>query len=82
MTKGVKKMATADLTRDYRVSGITEFGADHVSINFQQASESPGATTPGYAPGPNGNIALVLSRDDARGIFPGDTYTVSFTKNS
>lgn len=79
-------MAKADLEYEYVVASLSVFGEDSVSVNFVQNREEPLEAAPPtgtFVPAPPvQNVGIVLSKDDARGIFPGDTYTVSFTKKN
>lgn len=79
MTKGVKRMATSDYSQDFRVMSVNEYSDTHVSVNLIQTSVN-NPVPPGVPAGPNGSLNLVVEKDDARSIFPGDTYTVSLSK--
>lgn len=78
-------MAAASVKYTYRVSGISERDANHVGVSLVQQEENlPVGTGPGQFPpmgGPLTAWVVVVPKDKAADFLPGDTYTVTFTKN-
>lgn len=74
--------ATSAVKYTYRVGSISEYDAKHVSVALiQQDEDRPVSAAPApYTPGP-GSWTVVVPKDKAADFLPGDTYTVTFTKN-
>lgn len=72
-------MPTANLVVSYRVSSISESGADRVTVNFvQDEANGQASYVPTPTPYGNGNVSLNLPASDGAAYFPGQKYNVTF----
>lgn len=67
----------AAYTADYRLVSINEAGPDRINLSFAQVTDP--TTSGGYGSAP---VALNLPASEAAGYFPGQVYTVAFTKKA
>lgn len=77
-------MAASTVKYTYRVGSISEYDAKHIGVALVQQDEGrPVGTAPGVYPPPPGGTAwvVVVPKDKAADFLPGDTYTVTFTKD-
>lgn len=70
-----------ELSFDFKVNNITMIGAEEVSVSFTLPAPLQGGLPPAGLVSPS-STNLVLNKEDARGIFPGDVYTVTFKKKA
>lgn len=75
----------ASVKYTYRVGSISEYDAKHIGVALvQQDEDRPVGTPPGAYPPPPGGAGswvVVVPKDKAADFLPGDTYTVTFTKD-
>lgn len=72
-------MATTstDLTYDFRVGSIGVTGDDRINVTLIQMNDGVSNVVTA-----NGSTTLVVDKETARTIFPGDVYTMTLVKKA